>query len=242
MVPKSKLIFFICLFYSLSTPAFTQTYLSPIVGYELTHYIDPFRRTTDTPSFTTIMTPSTQNNFNLLFGLEIQQKLGEKFSLVFQHTWSRKHVWSRRHNSPSIDDEFTFSGVAFRYNRNSLFLKYNLTNNLSLGLGHSFNRYRKTNIVLYPSEPLTTQRNILNATPPSNKLDYGITSSLSYQIAQFSLELQYHYTYRIVVTDTSSPTLFLPPKAVSLSVAYRFKILNAPSFSGWNRKEGCPTF
>lgn len=188
------------------------------------------------------MTPPTQNNFNLLFGLELEQKLGEKFALTFQHTWSKKHIKSEGAEWNSVDDHPALSGLGFRYNRNTLFLKYNLAENITLGLGHTYNQYKKTRFVKSPSERLNDVGYLIFGTIPSNKSDYGIASSLSYQVAQFSIELQYHHTYKIVVTDTSSPTFFLPPKAISLAVAYRFKILNAPSFSGWNKKEGCPTF
>ena len=243
MAEKFKVVCSITLFYLLCTSGFSQTNLSPIVGYELTHYIDNPREISNISSFTTIMSPSMQNNFNLLIGLELQQKLGEKFSLAFQHTWSKKHVWSRRYDPSTFDDIFIFSGAAFRYNRNILLLKYNLNKSLSIGLGHSYNRYRRTRLVSSPSESLTIPFNRLNSTPPSNESDYGVILSLSYQIAKLSIELQYHHSYRIDETSTSFPSLFLPPKAISLSLAYKFKVLNAPSFSGWGRqKEGCSTF
>ena len=235
ILPKSKIIRFTILFFLFWNSAFSQTYLSPIVGYELTHYKE------NTNSFY-FMTPPRQKNFNLLFGLELEQKLGGKFAFAFQHTWSKKHINSEGVEWNSVDDFTHLSGFAFRYNRNILFFKYNLNQNITLGVGHSYNRYKKTGFVKSPSERLNSVNYLIVGAVPSNQLDYGIASSLSYQIAQFSIELQYHHTYKIVVTDTSSPSLFLPSKAISLAIAYQFKILNTPSFSGWKRKEGCPTF
>ena len=227
---------FTILFCTVHSSTFAQTQLSPIIGYELTHYKE------STNSFY-FMTPPSQKNLNLLFGLELEQKLGKKFALAFQYTWSKKHINSKGVEWNLVDDLPDFSGFAFRYNRNILFFKYNLNKNITLGVGRSYNRYKKTGFVKSPSERLNNSiYYLILGSVPSNNSDYAIASSLSYQIAQFSIELQYHHSYKIVVADTSSPTLFLPPKAISLSVAYRFKILNAPSFSGWKRKEGCPTF
>ncbi len=230
-----KTLLFTILLYFLCPIAYTQTYISPIIGYELTHYKE------STNSFY-FMTPPNQKNLNLLFGLELEQKLGERFALSFQHTWSKKHINSEGTEWDSVDDFTRLSGFAFRYNRNILFFKYNLTKNITLGVGHSYNRYTETGFVKSPSERLNSINYLILGSVPGNKSDYAIASSLGYQVAQFSIELQYHHTYKILVTGTSSPTLFLPPKAISLSVAYQFKILNAPSFSGWERKKGCPTF
>ena len=233
MASKFRIISSILLFHLLYTSAFSQTYLSPIVGYELTRYNDHFREHTNNIPY--YLTPSTQNNINLLFGIEIQQVLGKKISAAFQYTWSKKHV-----KAVDTFNDLPVSGIAYRYNRNLLLIKYRLENNLSVGIGHSFNFYKKTSYVPSPSQSLSRFRSLLWA---NNKLDHALALSLSYQIAKLSIELQYHHSYRIVETSPDFPTLFLPPKAISLSVSYKFKLLEKPSFSGWGRKkEGCPTF
>lgn len=236
MFKRFKTLLFTALFSFLCFMGYGQTYLSLVVGYELTGYKERINNSY-------FMTPPIQNNLNFLIGLMLEQKLGERFALTFQHNWSKKHISSEGYDWALFDDFPDFSGIAFRYNRNILFFNYNITKSISLGLGHSYNRYKKVKFVTSPSERLNNQIIYLNSTlPPSNQSDYGLAFNLNYQITQFSIEFQYHHTYHISEANSELPTLFLPPKAISLSVAYRFKILNTPTFSGWKRKEGCPTF
>lgn len=223
--------YLICILLFFSTSLQSQTYISPVIGYDRLKLVDEGR------VGTVNLLEESEILWDFIGGAEFSQAFfNGKIELSFQLLYRKRFTPALiRGGVPQI-------GLDFKDIRKSIFLTWHLSPKYYLGIGGSLNKMGCITPVLqhrdvnFGCDHLSVYEDIDNK---------SISLNIGRSIKNLRIQLGYTFMEDIEI-DPALGSRFEEPfmersSALTLTVAYRFKILDRITFRGLRKKSGCPT-
>jgi hypothetical protein len=200
---KYQLLIFI--FLGMAHISCSQTWLSPVVGY------DWMRVTTDAEPGTFNYIQVLDSGFTVrspFLGAAIEQQLLKNVSLEYQFGFLRKDVGFFRFGA------FPTLGLRFEQFRNTIFFKYRLNKYFFGAAGGHIHINRNTRV-------------LLNGGANYELVDFFLNKGLAFQAGgNFkNIHISFWYHHGLNSYTITEGFTFLPSRSLSLSLSYRFKVL-----------------
>lgn len=212
------LIFLLCICCSRS---FSQTYITPSLGYDFMSmpsiFIDP-----NFHGFEILSPPYSIKG--LQYGLEVEQKIYNKFSALIYLGFAQRNVDANMYGIISID------GFKFDYWRGGILLNYRILNCLSIGGGYDYNQLKDLTYII-------REQTYSNFKPLM--IDQGLNLSVRGHWKNIELKGYFHGGINSNISDSAHELSIRPVNYFGVSLGYRIKIINSLKKS---KKTKCSTF
>jgi hypothetical protein len=196
----------------------SQTYLSPVLGMDLTK----LQNNDKDPAFVNIHI--TDKGYSLLseyYGVKIEHVLSKSVSVFCNANFTHKHV------NALIFDFVAKDGFNFNYLRTGIAINFRVLNFLSIGVGGNFNSLKNFKYTLHGN---------VNNEFISSYQDYGI--SILPRIYWKNFELNPYYYKGLNSNQDKSGLNIKPVQSLGVSLSYKIKIFNKYK----NKGVTCPKF
>lgn len=201
--------------------SFSQTYLTPSIGYDFTSmesvFIEP-----DFHGFEVLSPPFSIKG--LQYGLEIEQTIYDRLSASFYLSYARRQVEASIYSPISLD------GFKFDYWRGNMSLNYGIISYLTIGIGYDYNQIRDLTY--------TFREQVYSKFRPL-MIDQGLNVSIRGYWKNIELKGYFHKGMNSNTSDSPLELSIRPINYFGVSLGYRIKIIN--SFKRGKKAE-CPTF
>jgi len=206
------------LFYTFS---FSQTYLTPSIGYDFMSmksvFIEP-----DFHGFEVFSPPYSIKGIQ--YGLEIKQILYKKLSGSINLCFTQRKVEATRYGFVPI------SGFEFDYWRGNILLNYQIIRFLEIGIGYDYNQLKDLTYTFH-GQAYSKFKPLI--------IDQGINISIRGYWNNIEFKGYFHRGMNSNISESPLELSIKPINYIGFSLGYRIKIIN--SFNR-DKKAECPTF
>lgn len=216
-----KYLVLTCLLSLFSKNSFSQTSITPSLGYDFM-FMESIFIAPDFHGFE-VLSPHYSIK-GLQYGLEIEQTIYDRLSASVYLSFAKRQAEASIYSPISID------GFKFDYRRGNISLNYRIINYLSIGVGYDYNQLRDLTY--------TFREKAYSKFKPL-MIDRGLNVNVRGYWKNIEIKGYFHKGINSNISDSSHELSIKPVNYFGFSLGYRIKIIN--SFKKGKKAE-CPTF
>lgn len=201
--------------------SFSQTYLTPSIGYDFMSMKSVFIAP-DFHGFEVLSSPYSIKGIQ--YGLKIEQAIYDRLSASVYLSFARRQAEASIYSPISLD------GFEFDYWRVNMSINYRIISYLTIGIGYDYNQLRDLTYT-FREQTYSKFRPLM--------IDQGLNVSIQGYWKNIEFKGYFHKGMNSNISDSPLELSIKPINYFGVSLGYRIKIIN--SFKKGKKAE-CPTF